>query len=357
MRFLSKARFPAGLKGPGVAAGALLYDDGDQMAALEAGSAGRVVTSNGLALAPTYEVPTGGGSGGLDPTITSLVGGTSGALDFRNAADYEVGDGVSFRDADYRLWDYVLRAGVLPGASTAVNTGTDTVADLSADMIALAIGDRVSFVTTGTLPAPLTQHTAYYVRSKPTAGSMTLSTTLGGALLDITSAGTGTLYWVRHDSPHRVIPKDYNPATNAYYWQYTQTPWRIFHMPFLAFSGSASVSNVLLQRGTYAYDILGWGVSCQTPVATPGSGGAISFTADLRKTGASNNTIVATALLPALSLGAGVYSNHYTATKPEAIASVAAGEALYLAVSVAGSIAPAGVEVHLVCRVPSPFPG
>lgn len=55
----------------------------------------------------------------------------------------------------------------------------------------LAVGNPVRFTTAGTLPSGLTAGVTYYVRSIPSDTTLTLSATLGGAELDITSTGSG----------------------------------------------------------------------------------------------------------------------------------------------------------------------
>lgn len=55
----------------------------------------------------------------------------------------------------------------------------------------LAVGDRVRFTTTDTLPAGLALATDYYVISSATP-AFTVSAALGGAVVDITDTGTGT---------------------------------------------------------------------------------------------------------------------------------------------------------------------
>ena len=77
---------------------------------------------------------------------------------------------------------------------------------------ALAINDAVRFSVSGSggtsgpvaaLPAPLKPDTDYFVRTLPTATSMTLSATAGGALIDLTDVGQGQAYIGQiHDSVH-----------------------------------------------------------------------------------------------------------------------------------------------------------
>ncbi len=62
----------------------------------------------------------------------------------------------------------------------------------------LSIGDRVRFYTTGVYPAPLVLYTYYYIIANAfTTGQFRLSTTANGSVLDITTAGTGTLTYAR----------------------------------------------------------------------------------------------------------------------------------------------------------------
>ena len=59
----------------------------------------------------------------------------------------------------------------------------------------LALNDLVRFSNSGgTLPAPLQTDTDYFVQSLPSATSMTLSATAGGAVIPLTTTGTGTSY-------------------------------------------------------------------------------------------------------------------------------------------------------------------
>lgn len=59
----------------------------------------------------------------------------------------------------------------------------------------LAVGDIIRLSNSGgALPAPLAQKTDYYIQSVISAGIYTLATTAGGAVIDITTAGTGTTY-------------------------------------------------------------------------------------------------------------------------------------------------------------------
>jgi hypothetical protein len=56
----------------------------------------------------------------------------------------------------------------------------------------MPIDSPVSFVSSGTVPPPLVSGTAYYVVA-PAANSFKVAATAGGAAIDITGAGTGTI--------------------------------------------------------------------------------------------------------------------------------------------------------------------
>jgi uncharacterized phiE125 gp8 family phage protein len=80
-------------------------------------------------------------------------------------------------------------------AGIAVNITTDVFTILGGVWRTLALGDAVRFTNSGgDLPSPLQPDTDYYIQSLPTASTFTLSTSAGGALLNITNAGYGTSY-------------------------------------------------------------------------------------------------------------------------------------------------------------------
>lgn len=56
----------------------------------------------------------------------------------------------------------------------------------------LAVNDPVRWREHDTLPAPFVAGTTYFVLAKPTSGTITLSTTVGGVEIDITDSGTGS---------------------------------------------------------------------------------------------------------------------------------------------------------------------
>lgn len=77
------------------------------------------------------------------------------------------------------------------GATVTAVAATDVFTTASAH--GLAIGDRIIFLTV-TGAAPIAVGTTYYVLTVPSGTTFTLSLTSGGAVLDITTAGTaGTI--------------------------------------------------------------------------------------------------------------------------------------------------------------------
>jgi microcystin-dependent protein len=73
-------------------------------------------------------------------------------------------------------------------ATVTVDTASDEVLHTAHGK---SVGDRVHFSTTGTLPAPLSASTVYCITSV-TTDRFKISTTCGGAAIDITSNGSGT---------------------------------------------------------------------------------------------------------------------------------------------------------------------
>lgn len=80
-------------------------------------------------------------------------------------------------------------------AGISVDATANVVTILGGLWKTLTVGDPVRFTNSGgALPAPLVVDTDYYIQSLPTPTSFTLSATPGGAVLDLTSAGTGYNY-------------------------------------------------------------------------------------------------------------------------------------------------------------------
>lgn len=90
---------------------------------------------------------------------------------------------------------------LVPSASTLGNVGTSVgtfTADAGTDVITLtthglAVNDMIHVTTSAAdLPLNLVINTVYFVKTVPTADTLTLSATRGGATFDIGDAGTGT---------------------------------------------------------------------------------------------------------------------------------------------------------------------
>jgi len=72
---------------------------------------------------------------------------------------------------------------------SAIDTGTDTFTSNAHNLINNC---RVQITTSGTMPTPLVASTTYYVKGA-TTNTFQLSSTLGGAAIDITGVGTGAI--------------------------------------------------------------------------------------------------------------------------------------------------------------------
>lgn len=95
------------------------------------------------------------------------------------------------------LWEIDYSAGfILPTfptisktfTSTEVNTDDDTITIVGHELEA---GDTIRFTTDGTLPAPLKRNRDYFVRDT-TTDTFKVAEQRGGAVLDLTSGGSGT---------------------------------------------------------------------------------------------------------------------------------------------------------------------
>ena len=124
--------------------------------------------------------------------------GTAASWNFNAQTELDVTLGDSF------TLHAILRNGTSGG--TPVTTAIGAVTAATSDLITrtahgLAIGDRVRFTTTTTLPAGLSLLTDYYViASGLTANDFKVSTTNGGSAVDITDTGTGTHTVSRYDN-------------------------------------------------------------------------------------------------------------------------------------------------------------
>jgi uncharacterized phiE125 gp8 family phage protein len=100
-----------------------------------------------------------------------------------------------------KSWPYALDNNASITITFDAGYAAPMVADATANSVAvsgwktLAINDAVRFSNSGgALPAPFQPKTDYYIRSVVSPGVYTLSAAVGGALLDITNAGSGTHY-------------------------------------------------------------------------------------------------------------------------------------------------------------------
>ena len=90
----------------------------------------------------------------------------------------------------------------LPIALGSVNVATDT---LTLTAHGLANGDQVRFDGSGTPPSPLDMASLYYVITA-SANTFQLSLTLGGAVINLTGALTGSVYAIKVVAPNIFLP-------------------------------------------------------------------------------------------------------------------------------------------------------
>lgn len=112
-------------------------------------------------------------------TLTTRSSDTQGVLTFANA-----NHGLTAGAATLKLRFF------RQNTVQSVNTSLDQL--IFATSPAFVVGDRIRVASTGSLPAPLSASTDYYVISV-TSTAITLSTTSGGSVINITSAGSGTI--------------------------------------------------------------------------------------------------------------------------------------------------------------------
>lgn len=116
-----------------------------------------------------------------------------------------------------------LNPGTLTNVITA-DPATDTLTTAAAHT--LSVDDRLQFVNSGGgLPGGISAATTYYVKAVPTGTTFTISATLGGATLDITSAGTGTntAYKLTTLSAWRVADNDVQTARYGIQFTWDET--------------------------------------------------------------------------------------------------------------------------------------
>lgn len=142
-----------------------------------------------------------------------------------------------------------------PRTVSSVSTGADTLTVPSGH--GLVANERVRFYATGTYPTAtggdLTEADFYYV-TNPLATTIQLSRTSGGAAIDITSAGSGTMQVYRTTAPAAPL---YFPAGD---WRVGRLFQLVNGQP-VYFDGSAHVYGSLnLQGCTAGTDVIGHGV-------------------------------------------------------------------------------------------------
>lgn len=99
----------------------------------------------------------------------------------------------------------------LRGASSTVTISYASPAIVGWVLHGLAEGTAVTLSTTGSLPAGLATATTYYVRN-PTTNTFQLAATLGGAVINTSSAGSGT------HTCSEALNQGNDPTTRPDYW-------------------------------------------------------------------------------------------------------------------------------------------
>lgn len=123
-----------------------------------------------------------------------FLGGTTGMINGYGGTTAPTGfllcDGTSYDADTYPSLVSVLlgRFGYGTGQTFTANAGTDFI---TANSHGLSNGDIVLLTTTSALPGGTTANTVYYVINK-TTNTFQISTSVGGAAVNITDAGTGT---------------------------------------------------------------------------------------------------------------------------------------------------------------------
>lgn len=95
----------------------------------------------------------------------------------------------------FGCWVYVPSiANFVNNSDTVVATVDDSTDVFTSAGHGLSNGDVINFASTGTLPSPITVLTNYFVIDA-TADTFKVSLSSGGAAVNVTTAGTGVLYW------------------------------------------------------------------------------------------------------------------------------------------------------------------
>jgi hypothetical protein len=156
--------------------------------------------------------------------VRDLDAGDDGTLD---STPYTLVDGVCIPEIDPVTRTPVTgRVGYVTAASLSVSSTFSVTGSQATDVITTATahgliaGDRVA-ITVKTGGTGITLGAAYFVRTVPTATTLTLSLTAGGATLDITTDMTaGTLATRAFDPDNLSRIKGSNTASSAAAWSY-----------------------------------------------------------------------------------------------------------------------------------------
>jgi len=111
------------------------------------------------------------------------------------------------RGSRYHSWDI----GASPKTVSSIDTGTET---LTSNSHGFSDGDEVKVYATTTIPAGLSDNRTYYIVSSAT-NTFKLATTSGGSAVDITSAGSGTIYvWKLTEPDVETLMTWHGPASS-----------------------------------------------------------------------------------------------------------------------------------------------
>jgi hypothetical protein len=94
------------------------------------------------------------------------------------------------QNATATTFEFNLAGATTPSAAVTITTANPAVITWTGH--ALAVGQTVTFSTTGTLPTGITAGTTYFVRTATAGTTFTISLTSGGTAIATTAAGTGT---------------------------------------------------------------------------------------------------------------------------------------------------------------------
>lgn len=128
-------------------------------------------------------------------------------------------------------------------------TATVTIASpgvITATAHGLTVGRRVGFTTSGALPTGITASTIYYVQSVPTADTLTISATSGGAVINTSGSQSGTHTLIKDPTPKYVAGNTIR-GINFYGNGDNQTRYDC-HILDLAYAWNVKIDNCYLGR-------------------------------------------------------------------------------------------------------------